>query len=179
MSSFEVFVLLMPWIICVDGEEMFSTALSAYRHLSGCLNSCFLVLQEGTLHASYDEWALSLISYGQSPNRSDALIQWAAEHFPRACFLMYEQVHPEDPFGHVMQQHFRQLNTALHSLAQYADCEAQQRRFLGKVSTSSSRVSTKHDLSEEDGNTKCLVSDWFSKQGWGWGTAFSGSVTHH
>uniref|UniRef100_A0A8C3U4S7 tRNA wybutosine-synthesizing protein 4 n=1 Tax=Catharus ustulatus TaxID=91951 RepID=A0A8C3U4S7_CATUS len=64
--------------------------------------------------------------------RSDALIQWAAEHFPRACFLVYEQVHPEDPFGRVMQQHFRQLNTALHSLAQYADCEAQQRRFLGK-----------------------------------------------
>ncbi|KAI1241390.1 hypothetical protein IHE44_0004861 [Lamprotornis superbus] len=64
--------------------------------------------------------------------RSDALIQWAAEHFPQACFLVYEQVHPEDPFGHVMQQHFRQLNTALHSLAQYPDCEAQQRRFLGK-----------------------------------------------
>ncbi|XP_023801618.1 tRNA wybutosine-synthesizing protein 4 isoform X2 [Cyanistes caeruleus] len=64
--------------------------------------------------------------------RSDALIQWAAEHFPQACFLMYEQVHPEDPFGHVMQQHFSQLNTALHSLAQYPDCEAQQRRFLGK-----------------------------------------------
>ncbi|NXR99861.1 TYW4 protein, partial [Oxylabes madagascariensis] len=64
--------------------------------------------------------------------RSDALIEWAAEHFPQACFLVYEQVHPEDPFGHVMQQHFNQLNTALHSLAQYPDCEAQQRRFLGK-----------------------------------------------
>uniref|UniRef100_A0A8C5T593 tRNA wybutosine-synthesizing protein 4 n=1 Tax=Malurus cyaneus samueli TaxID=2593467 RepID=A0A8C5T593_9PASS len=64
--------------------------------------------------------------------RSDALIQWAAEHFPQACFLLYEQVHPEDPFGHVMQQHFSQLNSALHSLAQYPDCEAQQRRFLEK-----------------------------------------------
>ncbi|XP_059696269.1 tRNA wybutosine-synthesizing protein 4 isoform X1 [Haemorhous mexicanus] len=64
--------------------------------------------------------------------RSDALIQWAAEHFPQACFLLYEQVHPEDPFGRVMQQHFRQLSTALHSLALYPDCQAQQRRFLGK-----------------------------------------------
>ncbi|RMB95993.1 hypothetical protein DUI87_27527 [Hirundo rustica rustica] len=64
--------------------------------------------------------------------RSDALIQWAAEHFPQACFVVYEQVHPEDAFGHVMQQHFSQLSTALHSLAQYPDCEAQQRRFLGK-----------------------------------------------
>ncbi|NXE15765.1 TYW4 protein, partial [Lophotis ruficrista] len=64
--------------------------------------------------------------------RSDALIQWAAEHFSQACFLLYEQMHPEDPFGRVMQQHFRQLNSALHSLAQYPDCEAQQRRFFEK-----------------------------------------------
>lgn len=83
---------------------------------------------------------MDLISYAQSPNRSDALIEWAAEHFPQACFLLYEQVHPEDPFGRVMQQHFRQLNTALRSLAQYPDCKAQQRRFLGKVSACSPRV---------------------------------------
>uniref|UniRef100_A0A8B9FPP4 tRNA wybutosine-synthesizing protein 4 n=1 Tax=Amazona collaria TaxID=241587 RepID=A0A8B9FPP4_9PSIT len=65
-------------------------------------------------------------------SRSDALIQWAAEHFSRACFLLYEQMHPEDPFGHVMQQHFNQLNSTLHSVAQYPDCEAQQKRFLAK-----------------------------------------------
>ncbi|NXH70431.1 TYW4 protein, partial [Hydrobates tethys] len=65
-------------------------------------------------------------------SRSDALVRWAAEHFSRACFLLYEQMHPEDPFGRVMQQHFSQLNSALHSLAQYPDCEAQQRRFFEK-----------------------------------------------
>ncbi|XP_065535107.1 tRNA wybutosine-synthesizing protein 4 isoform X1 [Lathamus discolor] len=65
-------------------------------------------------------------------SRSDALIQWAAEHFSRACFLLYEQMHPEDPFGRVMQQHFNQLNSTLHSVAQYPDCEAQQKRFLAK-----------------------------------------------
>ncbi|KAK4830608.1 hypothetical protein QYF61_012051 [Mycteria americana] len=65
-------------------------------------------------------------------SRSDALIQWAAERFSQACFLLYEQMHPEDPFGRVMQQHFSQLNSALHSLAQYPDCEAQQRRFFEK-----------------------------------------------
>ncbi|NWI33016.1 TYW4 protein, partial [Sula dactylatra] len=64
--------------------------------------------------------------------RSDALIQWAAERFSKACFLLYEQMHPEDPFGRVMQQHFSQLNSALLSLAQYPDCEAQQRRFFEK-----------------------------------------------
>ncbi|NXP45958.1 TYW4 protein, partial [Heliornis fulica] len=63
-------------------------------------------------------------------SRSDALVGWAAEHFPQACFLMYEQMHPEDPFGRVMQQHFRQLNSTLRSLAQYPDREAQRRRFL-------------------------------------------------
>ncbi|NWR59875.1 TYW4 protein, partial [Bucorvus abyssinicus] len=65
-------------------------------------------------------------------SRSDALVQWAAERFSRACFLLYEQTRPGDPFGHVMQQHFSQLNSALHSLAQYPDCGAQQRRFLEK-----------------------------------------------
>ncbi|XP_033928599.1 tRNA wybutosine-synthesizing protein 4, partial [Melopsittacus undulatus] len=65
-------------------------------------------------------------------HRSDALIQWAAEHFSRACFLLYEQMHPRDPFGQVMQQHFNQLNSTLHSVAEYPDCEAQQKRFLAK-----------------------------------------------
>ncbi|XP_063035807.1 tRNA wybutosine-synthesizing protein 4 isoform X1 [Melospiza melodia melodia] len=64
--------------------------------------------------------------------RSDALIQWAAERFPRACFLLYEQVQPQDPFGHIMQQHFRQLSTALRSLELYPNCPAQHRRFLAQ-----------------------------------------------
>ncbi|NXN44094.1 TYW4 protein, partial [Rhinoptilus africanus] len=65
-------------------------------------------------------------------SRSDALIQWAAEHFSQACFLLYEQMHPEDPFGRVMQQHFSQMNSTLYSLTRYPDCEAQQRRFFEK-----------------------------------------------
>ncbi|NXE57171.1 TYW4 protein, partial [Casuarius casuarius] len=65
-------------------------------------------------------------------SRSDALIEWAAERFSQACFVLYEQMHPEDPFGRVMQQHFSQLNSTLHSLAQYPDREAQRRRFLQK-----------------------------------------------
>ncbi|XP_074427726.1 tRNA wybutosine-synthesizing protein 4 [Larus michahellis] len=65
-------------------------------------------------------------------SRSDALIQWAAEHFSQACFLLYEQMHPEDPFGRVMQQHFSQMNSALNSLARYPDGEAQQMRFFEK-----------------------------------------------
>uniref|UniRef100_A0A8C8SI42 tRNA wybutosine-synthesizing protein 4 n=1 Tax=Pelusios castaneus TaxID=367368 RepID=A0A8C8SI42_9SAUR len=63
-------------------------------------------------------------------SRSDALIQWAAQQFPCAQFVLYEQMHPEDPFGHIMQQHFNRLNSVLHTLAQYPNCEAQKRRFL-------------------------------------------------
>uniref|UniRef100_A0A663M4C3 tRNA wybutosine-synthesizing protein 4 n=1 Tax=Athene cunicularia TaxID=194338 RepID=A0A663M4C3_ATHCN len=69
-----------------------------------------------------------VLAYMES-SRSDALVRWAAERFPRACFLLYEQTRPGDPFGRVMQQHFRQLSSALRSLAQYPDCEAQRRRF--------------------------------------------------
>ncbi|NXS91933.1 TYW4 protein, partial [Jacana jacana] len=63
-------------------------------------------------------------------SRSDAVIRWVAERFSRVCFLLYEQMHPEDPFGRVMQQHFSQMNSALRSLGRYPDCEAQRRRFF-------------------------------------------------
>ncbi|XP_063162165.1 tRNA wybutosine-synthesizing protein 4 isoform X3 [Candoia aspera] len=62
--------------------------------------------------------------------RSDALIQWAAGHFPRAGFILYEQIHPSDPFGCIMQNHFSRLQSPLHSLTSYPDCKAQQMRFL-------------------------------------------------
>ncbi|KAF7235161.1 tRNA wybutosine-synthesizing protein 4, partial [Varanus komodoensis] len=62
--------------------------------------------------------------------RSDALIEWAAQHFLQAWFVLYEQIHPEDPFGRIMQNHFRRLKSQLRSLACYPNCEAQQMRFL-------------------------------------------------
>ncbi|NXJ86824.1 TYW4 protein, partial [Trogon melanurus] len=72
--------------------------------------------------------------------RSDAVIQWAAQRFPRACFLLYEQMHPQDPFGRVMQRHFSRLSSALRSLAPYPDGEAQRTRFLEKGWTECSVV---------------------------------------
>ncbi|XP_068026261.1 tRNA wybutosine-synthesizing protein 4 isoform X2 [Melanerpes formicivorus] len=65
-------------------------------------------------------------------SRSDALLRWAAERFPCAGFLLYEQLGPQDPFGRVMQQHFARRGSALRSLAQYPDCEAQRSRFLAR-----------------------------------------------
>ncbi|XP_070605429.1 tRNA wybutosine-synthesizing protein 4 isoform X2 [Erythrolamprus reginae] len=62
--------------------------------------------------------------------RSDALIQWAAGHFLRAWFILYEQIHPGDPFGRIMQNHFSRLQSPLRSLTAYPDCQAQRMRFL-------------------------------------------------
>ncbi|KAJ7320030.1 hypothetical protein JRQ81_019541 [Phrynocephalus forsythii] len=62
--------------------------------------------------------------------RSDSLIQWAAGHFLQAWFVLYEQIHPNDPFGRVMSSHFSRLKSPLRSLIQYPDCKSQQMRFL-------------------------------------------------
>nr|XP_005999146.1 PREDICTED: tRNA wybutosine-synthesizing protein 4 isoform X2 [Latimeria chalumnae] len=62
--------------------------------------------------------------------RSSAVIQWASEHFASAVFVIYEQIRPADPFGQVMQKHFKQLNSTLHALVEYPDREAQKKRFL-------------------------------------------------
>ncbi|XP_054020555.1 tRNA wybutosine-synthesizing protein 4 isoform X4 [Dryobates pubescens] len=72
-----------------------------------------------------------VLAYMES-SRSDALLRWAAERFPCAGFLLYEQLGPQDPFGRVMQQHFARRGSALRSLAQYPDCEAQCSRFLAR-----------------------------------------------
>lgn len=64
------------------------------------------------------------------PDNAAALIAWAAQRFPNALFVIYEQMRPHDTFGQFMQQHFRQLNSPLHGLDSFPDVEAQQRRFL-------------------------------------------------
>ncbi|KAL8191490.1 UNVERIFIED_CONTAM: hypothetical protein K2H54_073921 [Gekko kuhli] len=65
-------------------------------------------------------------------SRSDALIQWAATHFSQAWFTLYEQIHPDDPFGCVMQNHFRRCSSQLRSLTRYPDLKAQRVRFMQK-----------------------------------------------
>uniref|UniRef100_A0A3B3ZVA1 Uncharacterized protein n=1 Tax=Periophthalmus magnuspinnatus TaxID=409849 RepID=A0A3B3ZVA1_9GOBI len=39
-------------------------------------------------------------------------------------------IHPFDPFGQIMQEHFRKLNSALYALNKYPDADAQRRRLL-------------------------------------------------
>ncbi|XP_071339977.1 tRNA wybutosine-synthesizing protein 4 [Trachinotus anak] len=63
---------------------------------------------------------------------SDVVISWVAKLLPQALFVMYEQIHPHDPFGWIMQDHFLKLNSTLHALRQYPDTTAQTHRFLDK-----------------------------------------------
>ncbi|NWI09455.1 TYW4 protein, partial [Crypturellus soui] len=118
------------------GEELGAIAFSGKDYkLLGVDLSELSKLEKALQEAGLDKEVPTLflaevvLTYMEN-SRSDALIQWAAEHFSQACFVLYEQMHPEDPFGRVMQRHFSQLNSTLHSLAQYPDRETQRRRFL-------------------------------------------------
>ncbi|XP_070554287.1 tRNA wybutosine-synthesizing protein 4-like isoform X2 [Ptychodera flava] len=62
--------------------------------------------------------------------RSDALISWAAEIFANAVFVAYEQILPNDPFGIVMQDHFKKLGSPLKAIQTYPTIAAQQTRYL-------------------------------------------------
>lgn len=64
------------------------------------------------------------------PENAAALVAWAAQRFPDALFVIYEQMRPHDPFGQFMQQHFQQLNSPLHGLDRFPDVASQQHRFL-------------------------------------------------
>ncbi|XP_064915156.1 tRNA wybutosine-synthesizing protein 4 isoform X1 [Columba livia] len=118
------------------GEELGVVALSGEDYkLLGVDLSELSELERALEGAGLDSGAPTLfiaevvLTYMEN-SRSDALIQWAAGRFPRACFVLYEQVCPRDPFGRVMQQHFSQRGSALRALARYPDCGAQRRRFL-------------------------------------------------
>ncbi|XP_051000437.1 tRNA wybutosine-synthesizing protein 4 [Acomys russatus] len=64
------------------------------------------------------------------PTSAAALIAWAAQRFPDALFVIYEQMKPRDAFGQIMLQHFRRLNSPLHGLELFPDVDAQRLRFL-------------------------------------------------
>uniref|UniRef100_A0A8C4IYZ4 tRNA wybutosine-synthesizing protein 4 n=1 Tax=Dicentrarchus labrax TaxID=13489 RepID=A0A8C4IYZ4_DICLA len=57
---------------------------------------------------------------------SDTVISWTAKLLPQSLFVMYEQIHPHDPFGRIMQDHFLKLNSTLHALRQYPDTATQR-----------------------------------------------------
>ena len=47
------------------------------------------------------------------PRVSNNLIKWAADTFTDSFFVSYEQLNPDDAFGHVMIRHFNSLGSPL------------------------------------------------------------------
>ncbi|KAF7655661.1 hypothetical protein LDENG_00052610 [Lucifuga dentata] len=93
---------------------------------------------EEALHRAGLDWAAPTLILSEvvltymETQWSDAVIGWAAKLLTQSLFVMYEQIHPHDPFGRIMQDHFRKLNSTLHALQRYPDTAAQRRRFLDK-----------------------------------------------
>uniref|UniRef100_A0A7N6B3Z6 tRNA wybutosine-synthesizing protein 4 n=1 Tax=Anabas testudineus TaxID=64144 RepID=A0A7N6B3Z6_ANATE len=93
---------------------------------------------EEALGATGMDWAAPTLILSEvvltymETQRSDAVIRWAATLLHQSFFVMYEQIHPHDPFGRIMQDHFLKLNSTLHALRQYPDTTAQRHRFLDK-----------------------------------------------
>ncbi|XP_021940088.1 tRNA wybutosine-synthesizing protein 4-like isoform X2 [Zootermopsis nevadensis] len=63
---------------------------------------------------------------------SSSLIQWAASSFEDATFVTYEQIHPDDGFGIVMQKHFESMNSPLLSLTKFPDLDSQEHRYVSR-----------------------------------------------
>ncbi|XP_063964259.1 tRNA wybutosine-synthesizing protein 4-like [Lytechinus pictus] len=61
---------------------------------------------------------------------SDALIKWAGGYFTHGQFVSYEQVLPDDPFGIVMQKHFKKLNSPLNAIQKYTSKQKHCARFI-------------------------------------------------
>lgn len=93
---------------------------------------------EETLGAAGLDWAAPTLILSEvvltymETKWSDFLIRWAAKLLPQSLFVMYEQIHPHDPFGRIMQDHFLKLNSTLYALRQYPDTATQRHRFLSK-----------------------------------------------
>ncbi|XP_069862026.1 tRNA wybutosine-synthesizing protein 4 [Dipodomys merriami] len=122
--------------LCLEGTDyrILGLDLRQLQRLQGALAAAGLDPASPTLLL-----AEAVLTYLE-PDRAADLIAWAAQRFPRALFVVYEQMEPRDAFGQVMLQHFRRLNSPLHGLDRFPDVEAQRRRFLQAGWTACSAV---------------------------------------
>ncbi|XP_054642567.1 tRNA wybutosine-synthesizing protein 4 isoform X2 [Dunckerocampus dactyliophorus] len=114
--------------VCVSSSQYFLLGVDV-RHASLVEDALTMVgLDQATPTLILSEVVLTYMETQQS----DDIIAWAARLLPRSLFVMYEQIHPQDPFGRIMQEHFLKLNSTLHALRQYPDTDAQRQRFLDR-----------------------------------------------
>ncbi|XP_041443357.1 tRNA wybutosine-synthesizing protein 4 isoform X2 [Xenopus laevis] len=115
-----------PLVLLSQGYKLLGVDLSDVSSLTAALEGAGIAWDCPTLILG--EVALCYMD----PERSTALIGWAAERFRDSRFVLYEQSFPSDPFGRVMMSHFASLNSPLLSLTLYPHIEDQECRFLHK-----------------------------------------------
>jgi tRNA wybutosine-synthesizing protein 4 len=64
------------------------------------------------------------------PDSSRAIVNWASKTFPTAAFFLYEQIHPDDAFGHQMIRNLETRGCALLSIDASPTLLAKERLFL-------------------------------------------------
>ncbi|RDD38765.1 tRNA wybutosine-synthesizing protein 4 [Trichoplax sp. H2] len=64
-----------------------------------------------------------------NPSSSSSIIGWASKFFSNAMFVTYEQIQPNDAFGRVMRNHFKQIGSPLKCIDSYPTKIAQIRRY--------------------------------------------------
>ncbi|XP_076350870.1 tRNA wybutosine-synthesizing protein 4-like isoform X2 [Tachypleus tridentatus] len=74
----------------------------------------------------FSECAMTYIDV-ESSNR---LIEWASKKFPNAAFVTYEQIHPDDGFGLIMQKHFQSIGSPLKSILTFPNEKSQENRYM-------------------------------------------------
>ncbi|CAN8310787.1 unnamed protein product [Cochlearia groenlandica] len=64
------------------------------------------------------------------PDSSRAIVNWASDTFPTAVFFLYEQINPDDAFGHQMIRNLESRGCALLSIDASPTLLAKERLFL-------------------------------------------------
>lgn len=64
------------------------------------------------------------------PEHSNRFLRWVSESFRICGFWMYEQIKPNDPFGHTMIKNLQERGCPLQSIETYPNEASQIERFL-------------------------------------------------
>ncbi|KAJ8255237.1 hypothetical protein GJAV_G00202630 [Gymnothorax javanicus] len=128
---------LEDWTPCSSPPNGPVTVLSAQYCLLGVDMRDEVGMEEALRRAGL-QWSAPTLLLSEvvltymDTQRSDSVIAWAARLFSQSLFVMYEQIRPHDPFGRVMQDHFKKLNSTLNAIGPYPDTAAQRQRFLDR-----------------------------------------------
>ncbi|XP_067021232.1 tRNA wybutosine-synthesizing protein 4-like [Acropora muricata] len=94
--------------------------------LERCLLKCDLNTSSVTLLLSE-----VVLTYLNPPESATDIIGWAALFFTSAMFVMFEQVHPSDPFGIKMMNHFQHtVGAPLYGTEAFPTQQSQIQRFM-------------------------------------------------